>query len=169
VIQKEILINSPIEEIFLSPENPPAYKGVLKACREADVIILGPGSLFSSIIPNLLVKGVASSIRKSNALKIYICNIMTQPGETDGFTVTGHLHAVEKYLGCYIDYLIINSGAIPPKLLRRHARKKSYVVTDDSTKLPGRIKIIKKDILGREDFVRHDPKKTAGVIFDLIS
>ncbi|MBN2073187.1 MAG: YvcK family protein [Actinobacteria bacterium] len=164
------IINYPdaIEEIFLSPPDPPAYKGVLRACREADVIILGPGSLFSSIIPNLLVKGVAGAIRSSKAKKIYMCNIMTQPGETDGFTVTGHLHAVEKYLGCWIDYLIINSGGIPQKLLRRHERKKSYIVTDDSTTLTDRIKIIREDILCSKNFVRHDPKKTARVIFGLV-
>jgi uncharacterized cofD-like protein len=163
---KIIDYHSPIEEIFLSPLDPPAYKGVLRACREADVIILGPGSLFSSIIPNLLVKGVAGAITASKAKKIYMCNIMTQPGETDNFTASDHLFAVEKYLGGNVDYMVINSGPIPQKLLIRHGRKKSYAVTDDSYRLAESIKIIRENIICSKNFVRHDPKKTAGVIFD---
>lgn len=157
-----------IEEIFLSPSDPPAYTGVLKACREAQVIILGPGSLFSSIIPNLLVKGVAKAINNSKAKKIYICNIMTQPGETDDFKVSDHVFMVEKYLKGNIDYLVLNSGEVLPRLLRRHAKKSSYIVTDDSYKLPSRIKIIREDIVGNKKFVRHDPVKTARLIFEKI-
>lgn len=170
VLGQTKIINYPghIEEIFLVPSNPPAYKGVLKACKEAEIITLGPGSLFSSIIPNLLVKGVAQSIKKSKAKKIYICNITTQPGETDNFTVTDHLFEIEKYLGGNVDYLVINSGVVSKKLLAKHAKKNSYLVTDDSNKLSGRIKIIKEDILCNKNFARHDPEKTSQLIFDRI-
>lgn len=163
---KIVAYSNPIEKVFLVPDNPPAYTGVLKTCKEADIIILGPGSLFSSIIPNLLVKGVAQSIKKSKARKIYICNIMTQPGETDNFTVADHLFAVEKYLGCNIDYLIINSGKIAENMVKKHVRKNSFVVVDDSNKLIDRSRIIREDIVSNKDHVRHDPEKISRVIFE---
>lgn len=163
---KIVAYSNPIEKVFLVPDNPPAYTGVLKTCKEADIIILGPGSLFSSIIPNLLVKGVAQSIKKSKARKIYICNIMTQPGETDNFTVADHLFAVEKYLGCNVDYLIINSGKIAENLIKKHVRKNSFVVVDDSNKLIDRGRIIREDIVSNKDHVRHDPEKISRVIFE---
>ncbi|MBM3699697.1 MAG: YvcK family protein [Actinobacteria bacterium] len=156
-----------IKEVFLDPWEPEAYPGVIKACSEADIIILGPGSLFSSIIPNLLVKGVAHAVSKSKAVKIYICNIMTQPGETDNYKVSDHFFMVEKYLGGNIDYLILNTAPVSGKLLTKHAAKNSYIVIDDSSSLPGRVKIIKEDILCSKEFVRHDPKKTARVLFGL--
>jgi len=163
---KIVAYSNPIEKVFLVPDNPPAYTGVLKTFKEADIIILGPGSLFSSIIPNLLVKGVAQSIKKSKARKIYICNIMTQPGETDNFTVADHLFAVEKYLGCNVDYLIINSGKIAENLIKKHVRKNSFVVVDDSNKLIDRSRIIREDIVSNKDHVRHDPEKISRVIFE---
>ena len=166
---KIVAYSNPIEKVFLVPDNPPAYTGVLKTFKEADIIILGPGSLFSSIIPNLLVKGVAQSIKKSKARKIYICNIMTQPGETDNFTVADHLFAVEKYLGCNVDYLIINSGKIAENLIKKHARKNSFVVVDDSNKLIDKNRIIREDIVSNKDHVRHDPEKISRVIFESLS
>jgi len=158
--------HGPIDEIFLIPGNPIAYKGVLKACREADLIILGPGSLFSSIIPNLLVKGVADAIKESKAKKIYICNIMTQPGETDDFTVSDHLLAVEKYLGGSIDNMIVNSGRISEDLIKKHTKKNSFRVMDDSRMLAKRTRVVKADIISNKDFVRHDPEKISNVIFE---
>ena len=166
---KIVAYSNPIEKVFLVPDNPPAYTGVLKTFKEADIIILGPGSLFSSIIPNLLVKGVAQSIKKSKARKIYICNIMTQPGETDNFTVADHLFAVEKYLGCNVDYLIINSGKISVNLTKKHVRKNSFVVVDDSNKLIDKNRIIREDIVSNKDHVRHDPEKISRVIFESLS
>lgn len=158
-----------IKKVFLIPDNPPAFKGVLQACRDADIIVLGPGSLFSSIIPNLLVKGVAQSIRKSSAVKIYVCNIMTQPGETDNFTVSDHVSTVEKYLGCSVDFLIINSGKVSEKLVKKHNKKNSFIIIDDSDKVKNRIKIIKDDVISKKDYARHDPDKISKVIFSLIN
>jgi len=155
-----------IKEVFLVPDNPRAHTGVLDACRKADLIILGPGSLFSSTIPNLLIEGVACSVRESKAKKVYICNIMTQPGETDDFTVTDHILAVEKYLGGKIGCMIVNSGEISPKLLAKYAKKGSFPVADDSDKLHGATKIIMEDILCMKGLVRHDPEKIARLLFD---
>ena len=163
---KIVAYAKPIDKIFLVPENPLAHEGVLQALVDADIIILGPGSLFSSIIPNLLVKGVASSTIKSNAKKIYVCNIMTQPGETDDFTVCDHLQTVKKYLGDDIDYLIINNGKISESLIKKHKAQKSFKVIDDSKKISGKTKIIKADVISsNKEFARHDPEKISEVIF----
>ena len=86
-----------IDTVFLKPEKPKALDDVLRAIDEAEIIVLGPGSLYTSIIPNLLVDGVAEAIKNSSAVKIYVCNIMTQSGETDGYTVCDHLRAIEKH------------------------------------------------------------------------
>lgn len=164
-----VAYSRPIEEIFLAPENPPAHEGVIQALNDADIIILGPGSLFSSIIPNLLIKGVAGAIRKSCAKKIYICNIMTQPGETDNFTVCDHLSTVEKYLKSNIDFLIINNGKISDNLINKHKNQNSFKVLDDSERMNRKIEIIKADVISsNKEFARHDPKKIAEVIFRTI-
>ncbi len=159
---------SPIRKIFLTPQNPQAYTGVIKACTEADIIILGPGSLFSSIIPNLLVKGVAGAIRDSQAKKIYVCNIMTQPGETDGFTASDHLLMVEKYLGCSMDFILLNSAKIPGSLIKKHSDKNSYQVIADTENIGRSTRIIQKEVLSSNKFVRHDPLKTAKAVMELI-
>jgi len=151
---------SPIKEIFLVPGNPPAHEGVIKALTEADLIILGPGSLFSSIIPNLLINGVAEAIKRSRAKKVCICNIMTQPGETDGFTVCDHLFTVEKYLGYRINHLVINNGKISEKLIKKHTKKNSFEIKD------GRTEVIKADVVSNKEFARHDPVKITDVIFE---
>jgi len=165
---KIIGYHHPIDEVFLVPSNPHAYSEVLKACKEADLIIIGPGSLFSSIIPNLLVKGITEAIKESEAKKIYICNIMTQPGETDNFTVSDHLFMVEKYLGCNIDYLVINTGKISENLIRKHTRENSFVVTDDSSSMINRTGIIREDVVSKKDYARHDPEKISRVVFESI-
>ncbi|MGM0365992.1 MAG: gluconeogenesis factor YvcK family protein [Actinomycetota bacterium] len=156
----------PIRKIFLLPQNPRAYTGVIKACREADIIILGPGSLFSSIIPNLLVEGVAKAIQNSKAKKVYVCNIMTQPGETDGFSAADHLLTVEKYLGCCIDYILLNSAKIPDRLLKKHSDNNSFKVINDIGRAGSRVKVISREILSDNEFIRHDPLKTAEAIFE---
>ncbi|MBI3680404.1 MAG: YvcK family protein [Acidobacteria bacterium] len=101
-----------IERVWLDPHNPLASSGVLEAIQSADAIVLGPGSLYTSVIPNLLVAGVVEAIRRSNAIKILICNLMTQPGETDGFSASDHLRVVNTYLlQTAIDFCVVNSSA----------------------------------------------------------
>jgi len=165
---KIVAYHHPIDKVFLVPSNPPTHSEVLKACKEADLIILGPGSLFTSIIPNLLVKGVTEAIKESEAKKIYICNIMTQPGETDNYTVSDHLFTVEKYLGCNIDYLVINTGKISENLTRKHTRKNSFAVTDDSSRLINRTEIIREDVISIKDYARHDSEKISRTIFEYL-
>ena len=88
---------TPIDKVYLTPANPKPVEGVIRAIEKADIIVLGPGSLYTSIIPNLLVDGVADAIKASKAIKIYVCNIMSQGGETEGYTASDHLKAIERH------------------------------------------------------------------------
>jgi uncharacterized cofD-like protein len=110
-----------IRRVRLEPRRVRPLAGALEAIREADLILLGPGSLYTSIIPNLLVAGVADAIRRSRATRVYIANIMTQPGETDGYSVSDHVRAIYEHSGGRIfDWVIVNNQPISPSLLRRY-------------------------------------------------
>jgi uncharacterized cofD-like protein len=100
-----------IERVWLEPEDPPASPGVLEAIHSADAIVLAPGSLYTSLLPNLLVAGVADAIRNSSAVKILVCNLMTQPGETDGFSASDHVRVVGDCLGGHaVQFCVVNSA-----------------------------------------------------------
>lgn len=104
-------VRRPIQRVWLEPHNPPAAFGVLEAIGSADAIVLAPGSLYTSLMPNLLVSGVAEAIRRSPAVKILVCNLMTQRGETDGFSASDHLRVVSECLGqSIVDFCLVNSA-----------------------------------------------------------
>lgn len=104
-----------IERVWLEPSQPPASPGVLEAIRSADAIVLAPGSLYTSLLPNLLVAGVGDAIRRSSAVKILVCNLMTQPGETDAFSASDHVRAVGDYLGRNtVEFCVVNSTLPQP-------------------------------------------------------
>ena len=120
-----------IERLCMEPESPAPSPGVLDAIRCADAIVFAPGSLYTSLLPNLLVAGVADAIRASRAVKILVCNLMTQPGETDGFSASDHLRAVENVLGSgVVDLCIVNSAPGTSMLPRYFARGAEPVVAD---------------------------------------
>ena len=103
-----------ISKVSLTPELPLATPDALKAIKEAQIIVLGPGSLYTSIIPNLLIKEIAKAIADSEAIKVYVCNVMTQPGETDGYSVGDHIKALVKHSSARIlDYCVVNTGEVP--------------------------------------------------------
>jgi len=100
--------------VWLRPEGVEATPEALRAIREADLIVLGPGSLYTSIIPNLLIRDITEAIASSRAIKVYVCNVMTQPGETDGYSASSHIKAlIEHSHPAVIDYCIVNTGKIP--------------------------------------------------------
>ncbi|MFH1378943.1 MAG: gluconeogenesis factor YvcK family protein [bacterium] len=146
---------------------------VLKSISEADLIVLGPGSLFTSIIPNLLVDGVSESIANANGKKIFVCNIMTQPGETYGFTAQDHYRIIEKYLGKnIIDYIFINSGIISANAQKRYARKNSVSVHDDISIHANKNafpKVKKYNFIRSDELVRHDSHKLAQAVLQVRS
>ncbi|MBI2572031.1 MAG: uridine diphosphate-N-acetylglucosamine-binding protein YvcK [Candidatus Schekmanbacteria bacterium] len=149
-----------ITRVWLEPCTPPASGGVLQSLVFSDLIVLGPGSLYTSVVPNLLVDGVADAIRLSSALKVYVCNLMTQPGETDGFTAADHLRVLSEYLeGGLIDVCILSSGAIPDDRRARYAALGAAPVRNDVREI-GQMGTapLAANLLSREDCdeVKHD-------------
>ena len=160
-----------INRVFLKPVNCKPAPGVLETIKEADSIIIGPGSLYTNVIPNLLVSGVAKAIRESKAIKIYVNNIMTEPGQTDDYTVSDHLKAIVEHCGeGLIDYCIYDTGEVIPEYIKKYNKEGKDLVeqkiTDPSIK---RIKFIKKNISTIIDGkIRHDPYLVAESAITLI-
>ncbi len=164
-------VNRPISKVSLKPEDPQATPDAIKAIKEAHVIILGPGSLYTSIIPNLLVKEIVDSIASSGATKVYVCNVMTQPGETDGYSASDHIRVLAVHSHPRIlDYCIVNTGEIPQDILKRYAEQNSYLVINDRKKIDNMgYRVIEDDFAVIEDgVVRHDPVKLASIILGFI-
>lgn len=158
-----------------------ANKKALRAISEADLIVLGPGDLYTSILCNLIIEGVVRAIRNSKAKKIYIANLMTKYGQTSGFCASDHLREIEKYLGKgVLDYILMNkSKNIKPSIIRKYKEEKASLVKDDLGKDLG-VKVIRADVLSKKIFekpksdklvrslIRHDPKKLAKVLVSLL-
>lgn len=160
-----------INRVRLSAEHPAATQDALNAIKQAQIIILGPGSLYTSIIPNLLIKEITHEIAKSEALKVYVCNVMTQPGETDGYTVSDHISALVKHSHPRIlDYCLVNNGEVPADVLRRYSKDKSLLVVNDRKKAEGLgYRVVEEDFSMIVDgVVRHDSEKLAKIILSFI-
>ncbi len=161
-------VEKPIRKIRIIPQDVQSNPEAIEAIREAEIIILGPGSLFTSILPNLLIKGIKEEIIKSSALKMYICNIMTQHGETDGFTAADHVevlfkHTADRIVNC----CLVNSGRLEYKLLLKYSQEKSFPVIPDKKRLKRMgIVVIEDSLASRTDYLRHDPYRTAKVILN---
>lgn len=164
------LANQRIKKVFLEPADVAPVKSSLDALKDADAIILGPGSLYTSVLPNLLVNGISETIKKSNAIKIYICNVMTQPGETDNYTASMHIKALLDHVGeGIIDYVIVNSKEISTSAQDMYADQGAFVVKvdeDEISKLG--VKIIKANIINETNLVRHDPVKLSRAIMKMV-
>ena len=162
---------SQINRIYISPSNVLPAPGVIEAIKEADAIVIGPGSLYTNIIPNLIVKNVAKAIKESKAKKVYISNIMTEPGQTDNYTAGEHINAIIEHAGKgIIDYCICDTGDIIPEFIRRYNAKGSDTVDQSVEKVNDKnIKVIRKDVSCiKNDSIRHDPDSVASVIMELI-
>src|SRR4030042_3572405 len=146
-----------------------AYPEVLKEIETADVIVLGPGDLYTSIIPNLLVEGVVESINYSKAKKVYVCNLMTKHGESDGFKASDFVKEIKIYLeNGRVDYAVLNKGDFPEKLLNRYAKEKAFPVEADTSAVKKQAKnVIVKDLATAGTLLRHDAGKTARIIIDI--
>lgn len=158
-----------IERLIVNPEKPKPVDGVIKAIEKADIIVLGPGSLYTSIIPNLLVDGVVDAIKASRAVKIYVCNIMSQQGETEGYTASDHLKAIEKhsYEGI-ADIVIANNAVIPESLKMKYAEEHAHVVEIDSEEILKKAKLVQGNLLlVRSDKIRHNFSRLARTIMRL--
>jgi uncharacterized cofD-like protein len=161
----------PIRKVYLNPREAQAAPETLKAIKEAEIIVLGPGSLYTSIIPNLLIKQITDSIVVSRAIKVYVCNVMTQPGETDGYTASMHVKSlIEHSHPRIIDYCVVNSGKIPPDIQKRYESEHASLVISDRKAIHNMgYRVIEEDTVSIADaMVRHDNLKLAKIIFSLL-
>lgn len=165
------LCGAQVRALSLIPSDAEALPEVLKAIDEADAIVLGPGSLYTSVIPNLLVRGMGEALTAAKAPKIYICNVMTQPGETDGFTASQHVTAIERFSSPrLIDWIVVNSARVRPHLVSKYAAANSAPVVLDLPRLSQLgLRIATGDLLQQGDVVRHDPEKLARRLMELIA
>ncbi|MAG22135.1 MAG: hypothetical protein CL943_02415 [Candidatus Diapherotrites archaeon] len=167
---------SPIKRVFLKHKVKP-LEDALKAIEEADLIVLGPGSLFTSIIPNLLVEDLSKAIGKSKAKTVYVANIMTQPGQTDSYSLSMHVFQIEKYLGKCLDEVLFNNKKPTKELIERYKKDDAFIVENDPEKICKDIKLVPVDLLEKESnqvlwqkqyLLRHDPEKLGKALLDLV-
>jgi len=162
---------SKISRVFIQPYHAKPTLGVLEAIQEADAICFAPGSLYTSIIPNLLVKGVAKEIKESKAFKVYISNLMTEPGQTYNYTLADHIEAINAHAGNkIIDYCIYDTSEIVPEYIRKYNMEGYEVVEQDIQKVKNMgIKVIQRQIsCANEGYIRHNSQATAQAIIELI-
>ena len=159
-----------IKRVMIEPADVEPLPEAVEALTKADVIIVGPGSLYTSIIPNLLVPAIAQAVVASPALKVFICNVMTQPGETDSYTVSDHLKAVEEHIGCNLfDYVIVNNGAIPPEVEQKYSEEGAAIVELDEEELALQgYRIIADELVYFHTYLRHDADKLSHHIYKLV-
>ena len=161
-----------IDHVYITPSRVKPNEDVLKAIEEADYIIMGPGSLYTSIIPNLVISNVSEKIRESNAKKIYVCNVMTQHGETDNYSVCDHIVAINKHVEENIfDLVIANSREFDDSILSKYHKEKQEPVKIDQEKIKELgIKLIKNNDVGIVDnnTIRHNADKVSELIYDYI-
>jgi len=150
-----------VRRVWLDPQNPPAYPESIQAILSADLIVIGPGSLYTSILPNLMVPDLADAVRASRALKVYICNVATQKGETDGFSSEDHIMALDDHVGSGLfDLTICNvsyEGKLPGGI--------DWVNADQGSQ--GNYPVYLADVVDETLLYRHDPEKLANTIIDI--
>ena len=166
---------SPIKNVFLKTNDVPPFSEAVEEILKADIVVIGPGSLYTSLITNLLVSGIRNAIRNSKATKIYVCNIVTQPGQTDHYKVSDHIKAVTKYLGeGVLDYVIVNNNIPRKDILDKYQKEGAEVVLLDEGLYNLKVNVKKADLVEdlnqkrvlweKQDLLRHDPDKLADSI-----
>jgi len=167
---------SPIKNVSLEPKDCVPTNSALDAIREADAIIFGPGSLFTSIVPNLLIGSMADEINNSQGIKICACNIMTQHGETDSYKASDHIKKILDNTNIRkVDYCIVNNSAIPKELADRYAKENAFQVNPDTDGVKGlgvtpiEDNLISSRLIKGKEYIRHNPRRLAKTIIDIIS
>ncbi len=171
ITDKVIERNSPIEKVFLQPSVVEPAPGVISSIKEADLIVIGPGSLYTGIMPNLLLKEIADSIKGSKAVKIFVSNIMTEPGQTDGYAVSDLINSLHEHAGKgIIDYVLASESNIMPEYIRRYNEEGSELLEIDKSKIKATGVKLEVDDFAMADelgYIRHDPKKLADAIMTI--
>ncbi len=159
--------NLKIRRVFLKPEAR-IYDETRKAIEEADLIVIGPGDLYTSVMPNLLVKGMKEALQKSKGKKIYVCNLMTKFGETNGFAASDFVKEILKYSGLdELDFVVCNNKKIKNNILEKYEKENAFPVAVDENVKKFCEKTITKDLISDPVFIRHDSDKLAEVIIGL--
>jgi uncharacterized cofD-like protein len=158
---------APIKRIYLTPEKPNAYEPALAAILSADLVVLGPGSLYTSVLPNLLVDGIIQAIRWSRGTPVYVCNVATQPGETDHFGAADHIKTIIDHLGDgVLSYAIVNSNRAAESAIKPEWHVEA--VTDEHLEsLEGKVTVIARDVVNDENPLRHDPDKLSLALLEI--
>jgi len=165
----------PIKRVYLQPEHPEACQQAVDSILNADIVVIGPGSLYTSVISNLLVPGIRDAVAQTRALKIYVSNIVTQPGQTDGFSAADHLRTVVRYAGeGTIDYAVVNAHFPPEKILERYRKEGAEIVGPHDELRHCGPQIVEADMVEefdsqrvlweKQDLLRHHPDKLADVV-----
>lgn len=159
---------SRIKKLTLTPPNARPLDEAVEAIREADLILMGPGSLYTSILPNLLIPEIARAIARSRAPRVYIANLMTQPGETTDYSVAEHLRAIQEHVKPRIvDFVLANRQMVSPAVARRYRREGAAPVTVDAEKLrPMGVKVLLENLLEEHEKIRHNSRHLAQVLLD---
>ncbi|GAC1595928.1 MAG: YvcK family protein [Candidatus Velthaea sp.] len=159
----------PIAEVYLDPPYAAPLLEVIEALRDADAIVLGPGSLYTSIMPNLLVDRVAHEVEASNAVKIYVCNVMTQPGETDAFTAAQHVQTLLERAKARVCDVVVVNNELPKKLRASYAEEGQLPVEADVAAIEKLgVRVVSASVISETQNVRHDPERLATVVLGII-
>lgn len=166
---------SPIKRLFLEPKAV-ITKKTNEAIKKADMIVLGPGSLYTSILPNLIVSGVKDAIKKSRAKIVYVCNVMTKPGETDNYTAYDHVKKIVEYLGVgVLDFIVVNKEKAPEKLYNKYKESGARRVKadednndDGNSLLEFGAEVVSAKLLTKKDLLRHDSDKLAKTVMNIL-
>ncbi len=160
-----------IKKVFLTPDTIQPLPETLKAIRDADLIIIGPGSLYTSILPNLLVPQIGNEVCKAKAKKVYICNIMTQAGETLNYSASDHVNAIYNHMGKpFMDTILVNSEEIPLEIQARYSKEEAKPVHFDISSLYNLgLEVIYGEIISLEyGMIRHDTNEVAKILYSLL-
>ncbi|MBN2097629.1 MAG: YvcK family protein [Candidatus Omnitrophica bacterium] len=160
----------PIKRIYLNRKDCEPTPEAVNAIKQADIVVIGPGSLYTSIIPNLLIGGITKAILESRALKVYVCNIMTQSGETDNYKASDHVEALVAHARSKLfDYCILNLAQIPLEFVEKYKQEQAYPVVADVDKVREMgFSVVEENLLSAKDYLRHDAQKVARIIVDLL-
>lgn len=164
-------VRSPIKRLFLKPANCGATEDAIQAIENAEAIVIGPGSLYTSLLPNLLIEDISSALARSIVPKIYVCNVMTQPHETDHLSAFDHVNTlIEHTRPEILSHVIVNTGEIPENILKRYTQQEAYPVTNDMARIRALgYTIVATDIVQAVDTVRHNSRKVCKLIMELVS
>jgi uncharacterized cofD-like protein len=159
---------APIRKLQLNPRRVRAFPEAVEAIRHADLILLGPGSLYTSILPNLLMPEISNAILRSKAPRVYIANLMTQPGETAGYSLSEHLNAIQRHVpGRIVDFVVANRKSVSPDVARRYKKQGAErVVVDLPVLNKQRVRVILDSLLEEHGVIRHDSKRLARLLVE---